>query len=100
MNPIHCHPIRVKAWFKEVEQVRTLSSDEARKDYLKKLPPQDWPGYRAARRYADALRRNRLIENPELVPDKLARVRTLVRLGYGTPHYETEALVEGILGRR
>ena len=50
-----------------------------------------------ARRYHDALRRNMLIEQPELVPDKLERVRTLVRLGYGTPHYETEAAVEKIL---
>ena len=38
-----------------------------------------------------------LIERPELVPDKLERVRTLVRLGYGTPHHETEAVVEKIL---
>jgi len=40
-----------------------------------------------------------LIEKPELIPDKLNRVRTLVRLGYGTPHYETEALVEKVLER-
>src|SRR5690606_1840921 len=97
-DPLPPHP--GQALLKEVEHIRTLSSDEARKEFLQKLPPQDWPGYRAARRYADAVHRNRLIEQPELVPDKLARVRTLVRLGYGTPHYETEALVEGILSRR
>jgi len=88
-----------QALLREAEQIRALPSDAARKEFLQKLPPQDWPGYRAARRYADAVRRNRLIENPELVPDKLARVRSLVRLGYGTPHYETEALVAGILGQ-
>jgi hypothetical protein len=38
-----------------------------------------------------------LIDRPELIPDKLHRVRALVRLGYGTPHYETEAVVEKIL---
>jgi hypothetical protein len=38
-----------------------------------------------------------LIEQPELMPDKVERIRSLVRLGYGTPHYETEALVESIL---
>jgi len=44
------------------------------------------------------MRRNLLIEQPDLIPDKLERVRTLVRLGYGTPHYETEATIEQILG--
>jgi hypothetical protein len=38
-----------------------------------------------------------LIENPALIPDKLARIRELVRLRYGTPHFETEAVVENIL---
>ena len=37
---------------------------------------------------------------PEQIPDKMQRVRALVRLGYGTPHYETEALTENILGGR
>jgi hypothetical protein len=32
-----------------------------------------------------------------LLPDKLERVRRLVHLRYGTPHYETEALVENVL---
>ena len=42
------------------------------------------------------------VENARLFGEtrrSLERVRTLVRLGYGTPHYETEALVEGILER-
>lgn len=82
----------------ELKRIRALPSDEARKVYLKKLPDDGWAGYLAARRYHDAQRRNRLIEQPELMPDKLARVRALVRLGYGTPHYETEAMVERILG--
>ena len=60
-------------------------------------PEDGWAGYLAARRYHDAVRRNRLIEQPELLPDKLERIRTLVRLGYGTPHYETEAMVESVL---
>lgn len=75
-----------------------MASDEERKVWLKALPPQDWGGYLTARRYHDAVRRNRLIEHPEEIPDKLERVRALVRLGYGTPHYETEALVESSLG--
>lgn len=87
-----------QAALNELKQMRALPSDEARKEYLKKLPEEGWASYLAARRYHDGVRRNMLIEKPELVPDKLERVRTLVRLGYGTPHYETEALVEGILG--
>jgi hypothetical protein len=82
----------------ELKRIRSLPTDEARKAYLKKLPDDGWAGYLAARHYHDGVRRNRLIEQPELVPDKLARVRTLVRLAYGTPHYETEAIVERILG--
>jgi len=97
-DPLPPHP--GQALLKEVAQIQALPSDEARKAFLKKLTPADWPGYRAARHYADAVRRNRLIAQPELVPDKVERVRMLVRLGYGTPHYETEALVEGILGRQ
>ena len=85
------------AALKDLERVRELSSDEARKEYLKKLSEVGWESYRAARRYHDAVRRNALIEHPEQIPDKLERVRTLVRLGYGTPHYETEALVEKII---
>jgi hypothetical protein len=75
-----------------------LGSGVERKQYLKGLSDDGWATYVAGRRYHDAVRRNQLIENPELIPDKLERVRALVRLGYGTPHYETEALVEGILG--
>ncbi|GAB4430989.1 MAG: hypothetical protein Kow0031_12050 [Anaerolineae bacterium] len=52
----------------------------------------------AARRYHDAVRRNELIEQPQKLPNKLERIRALNRLAYGTPHYETEALVDGILG--
>jgi len=81
----------------DLNSLRQLASDEERKEWLKQLPADGWAGYLAARRYHDALRRNRLIEQPELVPDKLERIRTLVRLGYGTPHYETEALVESVL---
>ena len=81
----------------DLNALRQLGSDAERKEWLKRLPENGWRGYLAARRYYDALRRNQLIEKPELVPDKLERVRTLVRLGYGTPHYETEALVETIL---
>jgi hypothetical protein len=96
-DPLPPHP--GQAALNELKQMRALPSDEARKEFLKKLPEDDWTGYVAARRYHDAVRRNMLIEQPELAPDKLERVRTLVRLGYGTPHYETEALVEGILER-
>jgi hypothetical protein len=96
-DPLPPHP--GQAALNELKQLRALPSDEARKEFLKKLPEDDWTGYVAARRYHDAVRRNMLIEQPELAPDKLERVRTLVRLGYGTPHYETEALVEGILER-
>ncbi len=71
-----------------------LLSDEARKAFLRKLPEDGWASYLATRRYHNTARRNMLIEKPELVPDKLERARTLVRMGYGTPHYETEAIVE------
>jgi len=96
-EPLPAHP--GQAALNDVERLRQLDSDEARKAWLQDLPQDDWPGYLAARRYHDAVRRNRLIEQPELIPDKLERVRALVRLGYGTPHYETEALVAGALGR-
>jgi hypothetical protein len=82
---------------RDVERMRQLESDEARRDRLKQLAETDWAGYLAARRYHDAVRRNELIEHPEKIPDKLERVRALNRLAYGTPHYETEALVDGIL---
>jgi hypothetical protein len=82
----------------ELERVRALPTGQARKEHLKRLPEPGWASYLAARRYHDAARRNQLIEHPELIPDKVERVRALVRLGYGTPHYETEALVENILG--
>jgi len=95
-EPLPAHP--GQAALNDVERLRQLDSDEARKAWLQDLPQDDWPGYLAARRYHDAVRRNRLIEQPELIPDKLERVRALVRLGYGTPHYETEALVAGVLG--
>ena len=65
---------------------------------LRKMPEDGWIAYLAARRYDDAVRRNQLIEHPERIPNKLERVRELVRLGYGTPHYETEALAQNILG--
>jgi hypothetical protein len=94
-DPLPPHPGREA--LAGLEQLRNLASDEERKAYLKRLPDEAWQSYQAARRYYDALRRNQLIEQPELVPDKLERVRTLVRLGYGTPHYETEALVEKII---
>jgi hypothetical protein len=81
----------------ELKRVQALASDEERRVALRALPEGDWPAYLAARRYDDAVRRNELIEHPEKLPDKLARVRELVRLGYGTPHYETEALVDAIL---
>lgn len=95
-DPLPPHPGRES--LAELERARGLSSDEERKAYLKRLPEAGWQSYLAARRYYDAVRRNQLIEQPEQVPDKLERVRTLVRLGYGTPHYETEALVEKIIG--
>ncbi len=81
-----------------VKLIQTLPSDEARKEYLRGMPEVGWQSYVAARRYDDAVRRNRLIEHPEQIPNKLDRVRELVRLGYGTPHYETQALVDNILG--
>jgi len=74
-----------------------MPSDEARKGYLMRLPDHGWQSYLTARRYHDAQRRSQLIEHPEAMPDKVERIRTLVRLGYGTPHYETEALAEKIL---
>jgi hypothetical protein len=86
-----------QAALNELKRMRAMPSDEARKTYLKQLPEDGWASYLAARRYHDAVRRNMLIERPELIPDKLERVRALVRLGYGTPHYETEALVESVL---
>jgi hypothetical protein len=95
-DPLPPHP--GEAALKELERLRALPSDEARKDYLKRLPAAGWESYRAARRYHDARRRNDLIEHPEQIPDKLDRVRALVRLGYGTPHYETEAMVAQIIG--
>jgi hypothetical protein len=82
----------------DLERVRALPSGQARKEHLKRLPEHGWASYLAARRYHDALRRNQLVEHPELIPDKVERIRALVRLGYGTPHYETEAIVEKILG--
>jgi len=95
-DPLPEHP--GQAALQELERIRALPSDTARKDHLKKLPEEGWASYLAARRYHDAVRRNRLIENPEQIPDKMQRVRALVRLRYGTPHYETEALTENILG--
>lgn len=95
-DPLPEHPGREA--LREVEAIRALGSDEERKARLKQYEESDWEMYLAGRRYHDALRRNQLIERPELVPDKLERVRALVRLGYGTPHYETEARVEKLLG--
>ncbi len=97
-DPLPVHP--GQAALKEVEALRQMGSDEERKQWLMALPDDDaWAVYRVARRYADAVRRNELIEKPELIRDKLERVRALVRLGYGTPHYETEAFVGSILER-
>jgi hypothetical protein len=96
-DPLPEHPGQVA--LNDVERLRQMDSDEERKAWLQDLPQEDWPGYLAARRYHDAVRRNRLIEQPELIPDKLERVRALVRLGYGTPHYEPEALVANGLGQ-
>ena len=62
------------------------------------LFPTAHPFPRATQVRVIAVRRNQLIERPELIPDKLERVRALVRLGYGTPHYETEALTEKVIG--
>ncbi|GIK42108.1 MAG: hypothetical protein BroJett011_59410 [Chloroflexota bacterium] len=95
-DPLPSHP--GEAALKILKQIQAMPSDEQRKEYLRRLPPDAWPIYLAARRYDDAIRRNELIEHPEKVPNKLERVRELVRLGYGTPHYETEALVDNILG--
>jgi hypothetical protein len=80
-----------------VDALRKLHADEDRKKRLMQLKPEDWIVYRAARRYWDAHHRNQIIEKPEMIPDKMERIRTLVRLGYGTPHYETEAFVEQVL---
>lgn len=81
----------------EVKQIWRMDSDRDRRDYLLGLDADGWAGYRVARRYHDAVRRNILIEHPEKIPDKLERVRTLVRLGYGTPHFETEAFFQEIM---
>ena len=85
---------------RDLERIRALPTDPARRDRLKQQAGADWQSYLAARRYHDAVQRNRLIEQPQLIPDKVERVRTLVRLGYGTPHFETEARIEQILGGR
>lgn len=77
-----------------------LPSDEERKPFLSRLPEDGWASYLAARHYHDAIWCNLLIEKPELVPDKLEWVRTLVRPSYGTPYYETEALVRVFLGAK
>ncbi|NJN99838.1 MAG: type IV secretion system DNA-binding domain-containing protein [Anaerolineales bacterium] len=94
-EPLPAHP--GQAALAHLKRVQALPSDEERRAALRALPEGDWPAYLAARRYDDAIRRNELIEHPEKLPDKLARVRELVRLGYGTPHYETEAQVDAIL---
>ena len=94
-DPLPPHP--GQAALKALERMRQMASDIERKAYLCRLPEDGWASYLAARRYHDALRRNQLIENPALIPDKMARIRALVRLGYGTPHYETEARVDALL---
>jgi hypothetical protein len=95
-DPLPPHP--GQAALAELQRIRQLPSDVARKEYLSRLPDDGWTSYLAARRHYDALRRNQLIEHPERLPDKMARIRSLVRLGYGTPHYETEAIVDKLLG--
>lgn len=95
-DPLPPHP--GEATLKKLKQIQTMPSDEQRKAYLRKMPDEGWQDYLLARRYDDAVRRNQLIEHPEKIPHKLDRVRELVRLGYGTPHYETQALVDNILG--
>lgn len=87
-----------EAAIKGLKRVQSMGSDDERKEVLRKMPEDGWVSYLAARRYDDAVRRNQLIEHPERIPNKLERVRELVRLGYGTPHYETEALAQNILG--
>ena len=94
-DPLPPHPGKTALF--EFKKVQQLGSNEARKNHLKTLSPDGWQTYLAGRRYFDAVRRNMLIENPALIPDKLARIRELVRLRYGTPHFETEAVVENIL---
>jgi hypothetical protein len=94
-DPLPPHPGKTALF--EFKKVQQLGSNEARKNQLKTLSPDGWQTYLAGRRYFDAVRRNMLIENPALIPDKLARIRELVRLRYGTPHFETEAVVENIL---
>jgi len=95
-DPLPAHP--GQSALKGLKELQGLGSDEDRKAFLSKLSADGWEAYRAARRYDDARRRNQLIEHPEQIPNKLDRVRELTRLGYGTPHYETQALVDNILG--
>ena len=94
-DPLPPHPGRNA--LQEVKEIWTMDSDVARKDYLLQMDEDGWTGYRAARHYYDTLRRNELIEHPEKIPDKLKRVRELVRLGYGTPHFETEAYFQKVM---
>ncbi|MCP4372947.1 MAG: hypothetical protein GY797_33300, partial [Deltaproteobacteria bacterium] len=94
-DPLPAHPGQEA--LRELKKVMQLSSPQERKEHLKRLPAQAWEVYLPARRYYDAVQRNALIEQPERVPDKLERVRALVRLKYGTPHYETEAWVDRVL---
>lgn len=95
-DPLPPHP--GASALKLLARVQGAASDEDRKAILRPLTEADWESYRLARLYDDAVRRNDLIEHPEQIPNKLERVRQLVRLGYGTPHYETDALIDNILG--
>lgn len=93
-EPLPAHPGR--AALRDYEGYLKLEPGE-RKVYLLKLNDDGWGQHLAARRYDDAVKRNRLIEDPALIPDKLERIRALVRLGYGTPHEEVDARVEQIM---
>ncbi|MEM7028984.1 MAG: hypothetical protein AAF629_05285 [Chloroflexota bacterium] len=94
-DPLPAHP--GQAALNELKLIRQMASDTERKTRLMNYDHSDWETYLAARHYHDAVRRNQLIEQPDQIPDKMERIRTLVRLGYGTPHYETEARVDQLL---
>ena len=93
-DPLPAHPGR--SALRNYETYLKLAPGE-QKAYLLKLDDDGWQRHLAARHYHDAVKRNALIEQPALIPDKLARIRALVRLRYGTPHQEVDARVERIM---
>ena len=53
--------------------------------------------YRTARLAYDRALRAQILAQPERIPDKVQRIKTLSRLGYGTPHYEVDAEIQRLV---